>query len=252
MKTQEGQEPITLKMEGDIVLAEKFIKALGTFYHLLKEVSKDVVGEERGRVMWGVSVQSGSTIVMFEPVGERLSSAVKAKNALVHGLEEIEKGTDKRPPHFSHRAMDDVYDLGRLFDAKREPGARVVISGDHLTVRISQQSAATAEKFIGERHESEGSIEGRLQVLSAHKKFSYEVYGDLRDRAIKCDSLKDKTEELRKKALEAFDRRVSVRGTIRYSDDGYPVSILVREIEILPDNKELPTLKDVQSIFERP
>ena len=53
---------LTLKLDGQHITADRFLKAVSSFVGLINEVSETVTGE-RGAFRWIVTVESGSAIV---------------------------------------------------------------------------------------------------------------------------------------------------------------------------------------------
>jgi len=49
--------------------------------------------------------------------------------------------------------------------------------------------------------------------------------------------------------LGSFRKRVEIEGRIHYRRNGTPISIEAFEIEVLPDDSDLPTADDVRGIM---
>jgi hypothetical protein len=83
-----------------------------------------------------------------------------------------------------------------------------------------------------------GSIEGILG--------KYTICEALRKQDIPCvfnDGLEDT-------ASRVYGKRVYLFGRITYDSDGRPVNIHVQEIDVFPDEKDLPTFAEVQGILK--
>lgn len=242
-------ESITLSIEGNDVPAEKLIAVIREFYALLDEVAYEVCGKKRAR--WVARVKEGSNQVVFSPSKGEQAPMEHISGALFEGLACLEKNTESEPPYYNMRAIGHAHNLGRAFHAKRDPGSsvQVISGGRHLT--ISDGVSAGAWKYIAAEHEEMGSVEGRLEVISGHKGFSYKIYDDLTDRAVECESLPEKEKAIKETVLGTFEKRVSAYGLIKFNAAGQPLRIIVHELRVFKDDSELPTVEDMQRLFAR-
>ncbi len=91
-----------------------------------------------------------------------------------------------------------------------------------------------------------GTIDGKLQAIQESGGIlKIKIKDPLFPRAIECSLPESMIEE----ALSTFRRRVEISGLIKYRKNGTPVSINVENIEVMPDDDDLPTAEDVRGIL---
>jgi hypothetical protein len=244
-----GGKQIILSIEGTDVPAEKLVAVIKDFYALLAEVSSEV-GEHK-RAKWVAHVKEGSNQVVFSPERGETAPVERIAGALIGGLAQLEKDPKGKPEHFNFRALGHAHNLGRVFHPDRDRGHTIRVLSDGHHQEITERVSVAAERFLGARHEDEGAVEGHLQVISGHNGFRYRIYDDLTDKPVECESPSEKEKAIKEFVLGAFEKRVAAYGTIRYNAAGRPECILVRELKVLKDDSELPTVEDMQRLFAR-
>lgn len=95
------------------------------------------------------------------------------------------------------------------------------------------------------KSKSYGTIEGKLEMVSERHGLKFIVTDPITDRGIKCNF----DEKMLKDIVNAFDKRVSVYGLIRYNKNGDPLEVAVEEFRKLRERDQLPTSYDVRSIL---
>ena len=73
------------------------------------------------------------------------------------------------------------------------------------------------------------------------------IYENRNPKAINCIVPPEKLADV----IAAFGKRAEVYGRIHYDKNGRPARVNVEEIDIFPDNADLPNFKDVKGILGR-
>jgi hypothetical protein len=241
-----------LRFELDVseVTLGQLIHVEGIVFGLIREVTGEVAQVPRNAVKWVVeSVRSGSPIeYALRPVGDGgVSEDVlrQAAAVLTNGIRELDAGAT-RPAGFTDEALERARDLGRAL-GEQVRAVRFATDGDSAPARLTERVAANVEEILEEDvFEALGTVEGRLEAVSVHQKSYFNVYDDLTGDKIEClfGSSGIPAEEIG----AAIGRRVSVFGTIISRETGRVVRVNVADLEVFPDQKDLPSADDVAGI----
>lgn len=242
---QEGNE-LVLELDGPRLTEKKFMSALKAFFSILNDVADTASGEKKA-VTWIVSVHRGSQLVKAKGTSKKVSSEkiVEICGAINEGLASLNERA-KRPRFFSDSSLKQASGLAHIIDIDGKGVERVGIGRNGSFSRLSHKVVAHVEELIGVEQPSIGTIDGRLEVVSARGGFHFSVYDGLTDKRVKCEVGQDKLEAI----LSAFNHRVTVTGLIRYRRDGLPKSIEVEDFEVIPPDNELPSHLDVKGILK--
>lgn len=239
-------ETLTLEIDGPRITAEKFEAGIDAFLTILKDVSKDVTGKTRA-VKWFVSVSPGSIKIEFTPQARDIAPATlnSVVDTIEYGIVSVEADATL-PPHFSERAMTSVRKLAAILDGTHRDLDRVQIWRNGTPHPISTRALANVDSFYGIESRDWGTIEGILDGVYDRQGLKCTVLDILTNRRVKCFVGDDLLDEV----LDAFDKRVSVSGVIRYRRHGEPDSIDIQEFSLLPAPEELPTFEEVRGILK--
>ena len=100
------------------------------------------------------------------------------------------------------------------------------------------------EDPIGAASTAFGSLEGRIEALTVHDSIAFSICDSVTNRLTPCEC----SRETLKAALKHFDKRVSVRGEIRFNARGEATSMKVDEVHPLGTGP-LPQAKDIRGLF---
>ena len=106
-----------------------------------------------------------------------------------------------------------------------------------------QESASVAER-MDLAHIALGSLEGRIEALTVHGAVAFSIYDSTVNRLTPCECSRE-TLDL---AITHFDKRVSVRGEIRFNARGEVASMKADEVHPLGTGP-LPQPKDIRGLF---
>jgi len=229
---------ITLDLDSSQVPLAKFKQAVTSFLEMIEEVSRTSSEE---KLKWTISVEKGSALVIAscnQPAAKCVTVALPA------ALKSLERGTNELPQGFSERAAK----LARKLANVKGRGDNIIpitIRSGRTSTDLSSRTTATVDDLIEASHQSFGSLEGKLYLLSDHNGFRFKIHQQLFKRDITCFVEDDEVEN----ALGAFRKRVSVFGRIQYNRFSKPISIKVSKMSVFPSNDELPTLKEIRGLL---
>lgn len=246
MDTQDDR--ITLRLEAGKVTASEFKKAVNSFLDMIREVADEVAGRRKA-VSWVVSVETGSTCLVAEPVPATtadLPSVPRAVAAIKDGMSAIGKGLPGIPQYFSEAAVQHVADLAVLTGKGDEKQSVSLRFGTESPIELSHEFVDNVAKVFAVHSRSLGSIEGRLEMLSLRNGFKCHIYDVLTDRRVSCTYDSKLFEEVR----AALGERVSAYGVISYASDARPVNLKLQSVRVLGHGDDLPSWSDVRGILE--
>lgn len=240
-------KPLTLKIEGKKITAEKFLKATNSFFGLVRSVADEITGE-KGAVTWIATAEKGSQILTATPEASELvvKDIQLIPKTINQGFRDLEK-KDKRPKGFTDTTLRHAKDLSAIIGNTNGDVKSVVLKLAGRSSSITEKTFSHVNDILGSRKSEEGSVEGRVTVLSDKAGLTIYVDDVLTKHPVKCIP-RDIDEQ---KLITAFRSRVVVMGTVHYRKDGAPVKIDVDMIRILGKQRDLPGFKDVIGIFRR-
>lgn len=236
---------IEIKLAGQKVTPEKFIEGVQAFFDLVRGVAKNVATNP---VNWVVEVDKGSAIVRAR-VENPTPEAEESIELVVRGVNALKRGTKTIPRGFTKDEIRAVRRLAALKDGQEIESAFLQNGGQPED--LSQEIIPAADAILaGESYVAFGSIEGTIGSMSAKQAFCFMIDDPLYRREIVCYLQKD---ELQDKAIEAFRlrARVIVSGLIHYAREGYPATISADRLRMLPTEDELPSVEDIQAIYQQ-
>lgn len=148
----------------------------------------------------------------------------------------------KVPSRVDTTALESYKELGSLLDKNV---SRIKISNSNVDIHIDKTFHDKVENIIGPDEISKGSLTGSVEWINIHNSNTFNIYPIVGAKKVKCTFSKD----LKEQVISALDKYVRVYGDLRYkSRDNFPYALTVEEINILPDENELPTLYDLRGI----
>lgn len=229
---------------GDDLAPEDFVAAVRNFFGYIHEITQAQAGDGAD-VRWIVRVKEGSSLIGLEPEASAPTSRLtmiyeKARHAPIALARGDIKGaglSDKAVTHLKALA-----DLSQRHQGRQDVNLWVLREPIGLGASIVKTVQADRD---ADYHDF-GTIEGRLEAITdADGGIKIKVKDFLYPKAIACVV----PEKLVQKALGSFRRRVEIEGKIHYRRDGTPTSIEVMEIDLLPEDDELPSASDVRGIM---
>jgi hypothetical protein len=234
---------ITLELDEEEITVAEFTSAVDHFLGLVREVSKRI--DKSASRDWLVKVYPGSAgIGLYTKPGQPASQLQAVRRAVLDGIVDLENG--RRPAAYSDKAIEHASAISKVFEKRHRPVSGVRLwSGKKKAIAVKKDVAIEAAKILDPIFEDYGSVEGQLDVVSAHGKLECTIYDPLGDRPIKCDL----PEALISDAIGSFRRRVEVFGRVHYRNDGLAVRVLAERIDKFPTPDEIPTLEEMRGIL---
>lgn len=237
------QIPSDLTLEIGVDLApEAFLAAARHFFGLVQEIANETAQQPVG---WTVQVREGSNLIAVVPDALSADDQLEAIYAKFRaGTAALMRG-DIDAASLGERALGHFRGLSQLTAAKRVPiPLRFWVKRNALD--LGPQIAAAIQEDWRTEYQDFGTIEGKLQAIrESGNRLRISVKDLLYARPIDCVLPEGMVEE----ALSKFRKRVEVSGLIHYRKNGAPVSIEVSQIEVLPDDDDLPSDEDVRGIL---
>lgn len=239
--------PLVLRIEGTRITAERFLKAADNFFNLLRNVADDISGQ-KGAVTWIVRAEKGSQVLIATPeADEHVVTDVHLIPRRIHnGFCEIEKGSS-RPEVFSDAALRRAKELASVVGNGDGEISRILIVYGKQSNVISEKTSAHVAEILGPKRTEDGSVEGRVTVLSDRKRLTITIDDILTGHSVRCTPRDIDEQEL----IRVFRTRITAIGTVHYRRDGAPVRIEVDRIRELGKRSDLPGFEDVRGIFRR-
>ena len=210
----------------------------------MKEVAHDQEGDGT-KIDWSVVVKEGSNLIGLEPSAlapaSRLSMIYKKAS---YGIDALTSGNVKGAG-LSEKAVNHLNSLSEIAGrTNSRSNYRVWIKREAKPVG-SGISQAIKQSWETDYYDY-GTIEGRLEAIQdSSGALKIRVQDFLYPKPISCVV----PERMIETVFASFRKRVEITGKIHYRRDGGAISIEATDIEILPEDDDLPTASEVRGIF---
>lgn len=158
-------------------------------------------------------------------------------------INEIDKG--KYPEGFTHETFNAFKDITSLREKKKITEIIVSRNGDNSS--YLQDFSGNIEKIMGLDEFESGEYTGMLEAINIHHQNIFYIYPTSHLPKLKCIF----PNELKKDAIAAIGRYVTVFGEKRLKpnlSNAIPYEMYAQEIEIHPNEEDLPTLSELRGI----
>ncbi len=236
---------LAIELDADSISAGDFYIALEAFLTLLREITRGV-NNKMPRDAWLLRVQEGSQVIAIHADSSRLSPEVASNvySAMFDGLDSLESEATI-PMYYTESALESARTLSRIAQGKKDRHVPIRILSRKRSHVVTRNMFNNVSEILDWKYEDLGTVEGTLEVVSAHNGYEFRIYEPVWQRVIRCNF----DEELLKEALGCFKKRVEVQGLVRYTKDGFPVSIKVLKIAEFPDSSDLPSFREMRGIL---
>lgn len=236
---------LVIEGEPGTIPVTSLVRALEHALALIQGVDSVITRLEKGMVDWYVAdlrIGSLGATLMAKPkkrqaIRYQPHIAEDIMSAVIEGVAAIE-ATATVPPSFPEPSMRRVQRLANLIT---EDGARAFnfdLARPVRHARVSERSAEHAKQALKPRYRANGSVVGTLEVISVHRQRLFSVYDEISRRAVRGYF----TDEIMDLVKEALGQRVAVDGVVSRNGAGDLVSVLVDQLQVLPDEDDLPTV----------
>ncbi|MFH1891264.1 MAG: hypothetical protein ABIK83_01110 [Candidatus Zixiibacteriota bacterium] len=247
MTTQKKIEPLVLKIEGSRITTAKFMQIVRNFTALLRNVT-DELTEGQDSVTWLLSAEKGSQVFKASPEADEtvVRNLELIPKTIYNGFGLIERGR-RRPRGFSDAALKNADELASVIGNGDGEISKVTISYVKQAKDLSVKTSLHVKDILGEKRKEDGSVEGRVTVLSDRTRFNVYVDDVLTGHSVRCTA-RDVDEDV---LIATFRKRIAATGTVHYRRDNTPVRIEVDSIRVLGGCDKLPSFDDVKGIFRQ-
>jgi hypothetical protein len=229
---------------GDDLGPEEFVAAVRNFFGYINEITLSQEGDGAD-IKWYVRVKEGSSLIGLEPT----ISSPPSRLAMIYEKARyapIAVGNgDLVGSALSEKGIGHLKALSEL--AEKHGGDQSVnLWVMREKINIGSNIAIRVQDYWETGYYDFGTIEGRLETISdASGGIKIRIKDYLYPKAINCIV----PEKMVEKALGSFRRRVEVEGRVHYRRDGSPVSIEATQIDVLPEDSDLPSASEVRGIM---
>lgn len=234
--------PLTLEMSGDDVTPAAFLRAVKSFFAAVKCLSDEIDSD----LHWRVQVKQASNLISAIPKGKyNVRSVSDIVSSFDRGFKIIESpGQDVGD--FPEDVLESIRDLAAV--AVGADGDMLVrLWTEKRPHNLSARTVAAIDDILTGAFTEHGSVCGTIETISRRGGARFVIYENRNPKAINCIVPSEKLAD----AIAAFGKRAEVYGKVYYDKHGRPVRVNVEDIDIFPDNADLPNFRDVKGILGR-
>lgn len=251
MAKMAGQN-ITIQLEGSKddsghVRLNELIQQLEFVRSALRQTERLVTGKDEKFLYYKVIDLSHNSpvkvVLQATPIKREMKPQVATRtvSTFFRNLQWIQEKS-KVPNRVDLPALESYRALGSMLDKNLSD---IKITNSHRVFDINESFTEKVIDIIRPDEIIEGSMSGMLEWLNIHNTNIFHIYPEVGPKKLNCYF----PEELRQTVISAIDSHVRVYGELRYKKrDNYPYAINVNEIEMLPNDDELPTLSSLRGM----
>lgn len=190
-----------------------------------------------------IDLKRGSAELMLEaiPRDPKTDVTTSVLDKFVGGIQQIQEGS--APEEFDSALLERFGKIGWVLGRKM---SRISFARNGHQVTVGKTFTSQVKRIIGEDELAAGSLNGMLEQINLHRGINvFVIYPTVSPSEVRCHFPPD----LEKRAIEGLGKYVGVSGKLRYKKrDPFPNAIDVSEIEVHPDEKDLPSIFDLRGI----
>ena len=222
------------------VLLKNFTNQLKALQRTLEEVDHIFVGPKKKSLTYTVVDLGLNSPINVTIEGQLIDPEIDYRenvhSLFFSGLDDI-VSRGSAPKEFNLRVLQSIKEftstIGRGF-------SRVKLFKNGSEIDIAEPLGASIDKILGGDKWESGAINGMLEALNIHdNRNACVIYPEI--GAKKINGFFSSSDF--QKILEAVGKNVTVFGQIAYKErENFPYEIKIEDIEVLPDEDQLPTL----------
>ncbi len=235
----------------DTVSLNALIAAFKNILGVLEDLDASLSKDPRGTVRWEVAVLQKSSPPLIGLIGHPrrrqppsevpLDNSVRVENLFLDSVAGLSQARH-RAPLLSDSAIERVR---RLASQSRRLGPIQVFT-DERKVPINEDTLDTIKELTGKKHQSLGSILGRLETIAVHRDTEIRIWDENTNRAVRC-----RYPMVLEDTIKALLRsRVLVSGLVSYNQFGQPIFVELTTVEPYPEAKDLPTIEEMSGLLD--
>ncbi len=206
----------TIKPESEVASLDLFRRAIGDINRLLLDANY-AIRREKSVKSWVVSnlQSSAPTITVSSLLDDK-----EALDAIGFGIGTVTAGTDLPPPFFTEKELEDLKKMRGLFTGRdRARSIAVSIDGDFIA-EIEQDISKKVDRILTSGYSNLGSLEGMLEAINLHGSPTFTIWERVSRAPVRCSFPKESA--WKERVRDLLERRVVVRGFVRYFANGVP------------------------------
>ncbi len=200
-----------------------FFRALEDIRRLLRDVDYAMHRERTGRRWVITGLHASSPTITVNP----LLADDETITTIATGIRTITIGTDQPPQYFTEQALNDLVRMRRLFRGQDRARSIAVSVDNQEPATIREDIHQKATRILTASYWNLGTIEGRLEAINVHGAPTFTIWDRVSRAPVRCSFPGEADWKVRVKEL--LERRVFVRGKVRYFVNGVPRSITAIE-----------------------
>lgn len=232
--------------EKGLARLDEFAAVCATLTKCLREVERSITGREP-RVRYQIvelACESAevAAIPLHDPETNGLGDEVV--DVFHDTVSNLEQGgpVDLR---LSIVALEKFRELYAPVWSRRASRMRLLVG----QVELSGRFLASVDSLLETPIRSRGSVSGRLDRVNVHSRNEFTIFPPVGGFRVACRF----GDDLLQKVREGVKRHVTVFGLLYYpKDKPFPVKADVHDIDIHPDDEDLPKLSDLRGILGNP
>ncbi len=214
---------------------------------ILEELDNVTSAKPGGTMEWfvsGISTEASLTVTIeAKPKLKDVDYTGRVAELFVDGLAHIEK-EHTTPPYFSDYGLRKTHNIAKTLRKNGAEAIRVEDIERKASGLIKADVADPLKKLISIRYQEIGSVEGTLEMISIHGYPRTTVYHSITHRSVSCKFAPRLLEIVK----EGLGNRVIVHGIVYFNYVHEPIRVDAERIEIMPQEEELPTAKDLRGM----
>lgn len=235
-----------LPSEQGHVLANDFLRELQSLITALHKIDTAEISGHKTETTYyrivNLSHSSPATVTLeARPYDVKIDSREIILDKFYKNIESIGEGklTSRSDYGFLESIKNLANPIGRTIT-----NAQIEISGKKIN--IDREYRKSVDKLLAPEETYSGTLRGMLEAINLHENANvFRIYPDVGPAKLTCYFPAD----LEEKAINAVKRFVEVRGTLFYkAAANYAYKIDVKDLVILPNEDELPTLGELRGV----
>lgn len=226
-----------------LIPVKSLTAAISKVYNILADMDRQL-SCGRATTGWAIrhlSMQSPAEIDIVPYNPTKLADPEKCISLSVNGMNSLIKAA-KRPRYFTDSMLESVREFVRLVDQKNIDD--ISLYNGAKSIRLDSKIIGNVDALVARRREKPiSAIDGRLDMINIHSDLKVGIYRLVDDRQIIAEF--DEVEKMKEKVKELLGKRVYVEGVLKRNKDGEPTSIMIKHMEAMPDDGDLPKLSDL-------
>lgn len=240
---QQRNKSLELYLKKSKIASSDLRKAINYFYNFIEEITNSIT-VKKSVIKWEVEVKEGSARFISEPEAQEIEyyDRIPYIYAALHDGFTSLTTEARRPAGYTDYALETL----KEFILLKNNGLDCEVKIDNQVLPTDGNIIININEILGYKEEAFGSIEGRLDTITARQGLKVILYESLTNRAIRCYI----EEKMLGNAFDIFRKKVYVFGVLRYNVKGEAISIQVKQIEPFRDPNSIPTFRDMYGFLK--